>query len=126
MKICNTALKACGSALLALGCCVALVALAPQIAHAAVQAGGISGTVSGPAGVAVTGTNGGAAGICEPSRQQHICVDHSSSLPEVSGTAKETISSAMAVTAIVYHRPASGSPVLATIYWLMKGRKPPK
>ena len=34
--------------------------------------------------------------------------------------------SASATTAIVYQSPAKGSPVRATIYWLMKGRNPPK
>ena len=51
---------------------------------------------------------------------------YSSSLPAVSGNQKRVTTSAIATTAIVYHRPANGSPVLATIYWLMKGRKPPK
>jgi hypothetical protein len=51
---------------------------------------------------------------------------YSSSFPAVSGSQNRVTTSAIATTPIVYHRPANGSPVLATIYWLMKGRKPPK
>ena len=46
--------------------------------------------------------------------------------PAVSGSQNRLTISAIATTAIVYQRPEKGSPVRATIYWLMKGRKPPK
>ena len=58
-----------------------------------------------------------------PSREGNC---YSSSLPEVSGSQNNVTTSAIATTPIVYQRPAKGSPVLATMYWLMKGRNPPK
>src|SRR5262245_19849713 len=47
-------------------------------------------------------------------------------LPAVSGSQNRVTINAIATTPIVYQRPEKGSPVRATIYWLMKGRKPPK
>ena len=47
-------------------------------------------------------------------------------LPAVSGSQNKVTIKAIATTPIVYQRPENGSPVRATIYWLMKGRNPPK